>query len=97
MVNKELLVLEFTTNLSFIEQQLKTSGGDFLCSEDLAAADFMMAFSLETCMFEDVGKRLTKESYPACVEYVERLTAREAWKRAVARVEEAEKAQAEKR
>ena len=38
----------------------------------------MIAFTLEMCTFEDVGRPLTKEKYPACLEYVERLKAREA-------------------
>lgn len=85
-----LLDPEFALNLSFIEQQLKSSGGEYICGKDLAAADFLLAFSLETCMLEDVGKPLTKEKFPACVTYLERLKARDAWKRAIERVNEAE-------
>ena len=85
-----LLDPEFTLNLSFIEQQLRSSGGEYICGKDLAAADFLLAFSLETCMLEDVGKPLTKEKFPACVTYLERLKARDAWKRAIERVNEAE-------
>jgi glutathione S-transferase len=88
-VHQVLLDPEFALNLSFIEQQLKSSGGDYICGKDLAAADFLMAFSLDTCALEDVGKPLTKEKYPACVAYLERLKSREAWKRAVERIEEA--------
>jgi glutathione S-transferase len=86
-----LLDPEFKAELSFIEQQLKSSGGDYICGKDLAAADFLLAFSLETCMGEDVGRQLTKEKFPACVAYVERLQGRVAWKRALERIEEAEK------
>jgi glutathione S-transferase len=86
-----LLDPEFTLNLSFIEQQLKSSGGDYVCGKDLAAADFLLAFCLETCMLEDVGKPLTKNKFPACVEYLEKLKGRDAWKRAIERVDEAEK------
>lgn len=91
MVNQKLLTPEFSLNLSFIEQQLKTSGGDFICGKDLAVADFMLGFSLESCMIKDAGQPLTKEKYPACVAYVERLQAREARKRAEEKVEQAEK------
>lgn len=86
-----LLDPEFSLNLSFIEEQLNRSGGDYLCGKDLAAADFLLAFSLETCMLEEVGKPLTKEKYPTCVAYLERLKSREAWQRAVKRIEQAEK------
>jgi glutathione S-transferase len=89
-VHKKLLDTEFALYLSFVEEQLKSSGGDYLCGKDLAAADFMMAFSLETCTLQDVGEPLTKEKYPACVAYLERLKSREAWKRAMKRVDEAE-------
>jgi glutathione S-transferase len=91
MVNRLLLTPEFTMNLSFIEQQLKTSGGDYLCGKDIAAADYMLGFALESCMIKDAGQPLTKEKYPLCVAYVERLQAREAWQRALAKVEQAEK------
>jgi glutathione S-transferase len=90
-VHTKLLDPEFAANLSFIEQQLKSSGGDYLCGKDLAAADFLMAFCLETCTLKDVGQPLTKEKYPACVAYLERLKSRAAWKRAVERIAKAEK------
>lgn len=90
-VHELLLDPGFTTELSFIEQQLQSSGGDHICGKDLAAADFMLAFCLEVCMGDDVGRPLTKEKYPTCIAYLECLRNRAAWKRALERVEQAEK------
>jgi glutathione S-transferase len=95
-VHKLLLDPEFKAELSFIEQQLKSSGGDFICGKDMAAADFMLGFCLEVCMGDDVGRPLTKEKFPSCVAYLERLKSRLAWKRALERVDQAG-AEAEKK
>ncbi|KAF2461764.1 putative glutathione S-transferase [Lineolata rhizophorae] len=76
------------TNLSFLENQLATApdGGGFFCGPQLTGADFLMIFPLQAAR----GRAgLTKEKYPRLVQYVERLEAREAYKRAVKKIEEA--------
>ena len=75
----------FKTNFEFLEAQLASSpnGGEYLCGDTLTGADILMSFPLEAAK----GRAgMTPDKYPRLCEYVERLQAREAYKRAVQKV-----------
>jgi glutathione S-transferase len=83
----------------FVEEQLKTSRGDFLCGADLTGADIMLSckstgFFRPTCSDTspvplEAGKSrsgFTESQYPLIWAYVDRIHQREAYKRAVAKI-----------
>lgn len=76
----------FKTHYTFLESQLETSpdGGDFLCGKDITGADMLMEFPLVAG-----GSRsgMTKEAFPKLNAYIEKLHEREAYKRAVEKIE----------
>lgn len=87
-VDNAFLNENFKTQFDFLEQQLATSPqkGDFFCGPNLTGADIMMIFPLEA------GSRragITPQKYPKLAAFVERIHAREAYQRAVKKVEEA--------
>lgn len=72
-----------------MESQLQTSpnSGEYLCGPDFTAADILMSFPLEA------GKSrsgLTETQCPLLWKYVSKLQEREAYKRAVKKIEEIE-------
>jgi glutathione S-transferase len=79
----------FETHYKFLESQLDTSpnSGEFLCGENLTAADILMSFPLEA---GESRSGMTKEQFPRVWEYVARLHEREAYKRAVQKIVEVE-------
>ncbi|KAH6681619.1 glutathione S-transferas-like protein [Halenospora varia] len=79
----------FSTNFSFLEDQLKTSpeGGKYLCGPRLTGADILMSFPLLAAHEEGV---ITREQYPALVEYTERLGKEEGYLKAVEKIVEIE-------
>lgn len=70
--------------MEFLENDMAAHGGNYICGNELTAADIMMHFPLEAG-----GKRagMTKEKHPRLYAYVERIQQREAYKRAIARIE----------
>jgi len=79
----------FKTHLDFLEGQLASSphGGEYLCGREVTGADIMMSFPLEASK----GRAgLTEEKYPRLWAYVEKLEAREAYKRAVQKIVDVE-------
>jgi len=79
-IDSMFLQPNFKTNYEFLESQLATSSGDFLCGDELTGADIMMSFPLSTAK----GRSdLTQEKYPKIWAYVDRLESRNAFKRAV--------------
>ena len=82
-VESSFLNGQFATHYAFLEEQLSTSGGDYLCGSNLTGADILMSFPLEAAK-ERAG--LTKDKYPKCVAYVDRLLERDAYKRAMERI-----------
>ncbi len=80
---------QFETHYKFLESQLATSpdGGDFLCGKDLTAADVLMSFPLEA---GESRSGMKKEQFPKIWAYVDRLHAREAYKRSVNKIEAVE-------
>ncbi|MCJ1248246.1 hypothetical protein MMC30_005463 [Trapelia coarctata] len=79
----------FKTHLDFLESQLATSphDGEYLCGREITGADIMMSFPLEA---SKGLAGLTQEKYPRLWVYVEKLEARDAYKRAVQRIIDAE-------
>jgi len=71
---------EFTKQFSYIEDQLKSSRGEFLCGKEITGADFMMMFPLEN------GKILREDKYPLIDAYMERIRARDCYKRAIQKI-----------
>jgi glutathione S-transferase len=76
----------FTSHMDFLEDQLKTSGGDFFCGSQLTGADVMMVFPLEAGE-KRVG--ITEAKYPLLHKYIRRIHEREAYKKAIKKVEDA--------
>ena len=74
-------------NYEFLESQLATSGGDFLCGTELTGADILVSFPL-TAGKSRLG--LSQEQYPKLWAFIGRLESREAYKRAVQKVVEVE-------
>ena len=75
----------FKTHLDFLESQIATSpnGGEYLCGKELTGADILMSFPLGAAK----GRAgLTQEKYPKLWAYVDRLEAREPFKRAVQKI-----------
>ncbi|KAL1880725.1 bifunctional glutathione transferase/peroxidase [Diaporthe australafricana] len=75
-------------HLAFLEQQLETSGGDFLTGPDLTAADILMSYPLLAGKtgFDGMGKfarGTAKESFPKVYAYMDRLEAQAGWEKAV--------------
>lgn len=84
-VEKQFLNQEFKKQFDFLESQLGTSGGDFLCGPNFTGVDIMMIFPLQGAI---LGNLLDKVKYPKLAAYVDRLEARDAYKKAVKVVEE---------
>ncbi|KIW04806.1 uncharacterized protein PV09_03991 [Verruconis gallopava] len=84
-VEKQFLNQEIEKQFRFIEAQLGSSGGDFICGSELTGADIMLIFPLQGAI---EAKVLDKAKYPNISAYIDRLEAREAWKKAVRVVEE---------
>lgn len=86
-VENAFLTPNLKSNFDFLENQIATSpgGGQFLCGSKLTGADIIMVFPLEAAH----GRAgLTADKYPKLVEYINRLHQREAYKRAIKKVEE---------
>lgn len=79
----------FETHYKYVESQLETSpdSGEYLCGNAFTAADILMSFPLEA------GKSrsgLSEEQCPRIWKYVNTIREREAYKRAVKKIEEIE-------
>ena len=79
----------FDTHFAFLESQIQSSpgGGQYLCGTELTGADILMVFPLEAAKGRGF---ITAEKYPGLVAYVDRLSEREAYKTAVAKIVEVE-------
>lgn len=88
-VNSLYLAPNYKTHLDFLESQMATSpqDGNFLCGKSLTGADILMSFPLIAAK----GRAgLTQAKYPRLWAYVDRLEARDAYKRAVQKIVEIE-------
>ncbi|KAI1106897.1 glutathione S-transferase [Jackrogersella minutella] len=77
--------------LGFLEQQLETSGGDYLCGSDLTSADILISFALIAAKdkFETFGTwegGTPKTLYPKVFAYIDRLEAHPGYNRSVENV-----------
>ncbi|KAI0014199.1 glutathione S-transferase [Xylariaceae sp. FL0662B] len=80
-------------HLGFIEQQLDTSGGDYLCGPQLSAADVLLSFGLITAKdkFEAFGTWEgggPRALYPKVFAYIDRLETHPGYKRSVEKIRE---------
>jgi len=75
----------FRKHFNFLESQLATSGGDYICGKQFTGADVLMSFPFEMSIARN---GLTKEKFPHIVAYVEKLHQRDAYKRAVEKITE---------
>ncbi|KAI1082180.1 glutathione S-transferase [Whalleya microplaca] len=80
-------------HLGLLEQQLETSGGDYLCGPNLTSADVLLSFALITSkdQFETFGTWEgggPKALYPKVFAYIDRLEAHSGYKRSVEKIKE---------
>ncbi|KAF7545927.1 hypothetical protein G7046_g9451 [Stylonectria norvegica] len=80
-------------NLAFLEGQLATSSGKYLCCDKLTAADILMSFPLIAAKdrFDDLGAwegGSWKKQFPRVYEYVQLLENDEGYKRGVEKIKE---------
>ncbi|KAL7626566.1 bifunctional glutathione transferase/peroxidase [Parahypoxylon ruwenzoriense] len=81
------------TQLSFLERQLETSEGNYLCGPELTSADVLLSFGLITAKdkFETFGTwegSGPKELFPKFFAYIDRLEAHAGYKRSVGKIKE---------
>lgn len=79
--------------LGFLDQQLGTSGGGYLCGKHLTAADVLISFGLITAKdkvesFGDWSGSTPRALLPRLYEYIEKLENEEGYKRSVQKVKE---------
>ncbi|ETS76044.1 hypothetical protein PFICI_12988 [Pestalotiopsis fici W106-1] len=80
------------THLAFLEEQLATSGGDFLCGKDLTTADIVVSFALINYQsrFEEVGTWAEKPEklYPKVWAYINMIDAHPGYKKSAEKIKE---------
>jgi glutathione S-transferase len=70
------------THFSFLESQLKTSGGQYLCGKNLTGADILLSFPLIAAK----GTGFSKEKYPTLWAFTERLEKEKGYEKAVEKI-----------
>ncbi|CAN8096614.1 unnamed protein product [Discula destructiva] len=80
-------------HLGFLEQQLETSGGDYMTGPDLTAADILLSYPLlaGATGFDGMGKwpkGTAKESFPRLFAYMARLEQQPGYQKAVEKTKE---------
>lgn len=83
-IESAFLTRNIKLHLDFVENELKNTGGEFVCGNQLTGADIMMIFPLEMAA-QRAG--LTKAKYPTIAAWIERMRSREAYKKSVQRIE----------
>lgn len=88
-IESSFLQRNMKSHYDFLEGQLATSpgDGDYFCGNELTAAEIMLSFPLEA------GKTrsgFTQDQYPKIWALIDRIHARDAYKRAVAKIVEVE-------
>ncbi|GAP90009.2 putative glutathione S-transferase [Rosellinia necatrix] len=81
------------TQLAFLEKQLETSEGDFLCGKNLTSADVLLSFGLvsvkdKVAEFGSWPVGGPKAVYPKLYAYIDRLQSEPGYKNAVAKINE---------
>lgn len=87
-VEAAFLTPNLTTHYKFLESQISSSpeNGQFICGPKLTGADIMLVYPLENAR-SSAG--MTPAKYPKVDAYVTRLQERDAYKRAIAKAEDA--------
>ncbi|KAI9726461.1 MAG: hypothetical protein M1828_001283 [Chrysothrix sp. TS-e1954] len=85
-LNDGFLSKNYINHFDFLESQLSTSSGEFICGSDLTGADILLVFPLEAAREAQIG--MTKEKYPKLNAYLDKLLARPAYGRAVQRIKD---------
>lgn len=80
-------------HLGFLEKQLETSGGDYLCGPDLTSADLLLSFGLITAKDKFVTFGAweggdPKALFPKLFAYIDRLESHPGYQRSVEKVKE---------
>lgn len=80
---------QFNVHYKFLEDQLSSSpdGGEYLCGNDLTAADILMSFAIEA------GNRSSgfkQEQFPKVFAYLEKLHQQAGYKKATEKIIETE-------
>jgi glutathione S-transferase len=79
-------------HLEFLENQLATSGGDYLCGKNLTSADITLSFALITyqSQFEALGKWDTppEKLYPKLWAYISRMDSHPGYKKSAEKIKE---------
>ncbi|KAI0598599.1 glutathione S-transferase [Biscogniauxia sp. FL1348] len=89
----KLVLPNAKSHLGFLEKQLETSGGDYICGADLTSADILLSFGLIAAKdkFETFG---TWEEggptalYPKVFAYIDRLESHPGYKRSTEKIKE---------
>lgn len=85
----EFLGPQFETHFGFLESQLKTSGGNYLCGTNLTGADILMSFPLiagkERAIQNTPG---SKDKYPNLLAYIQRIEKEPGYVKAVDKIVE---------
>ncbi|KAK4868463.1 hypothetical protein LT330_007185 [Penicillium expansum] len=91
-VENQFLTRNVEGNLSFLEEQLRTSpeGGEFICGKELTAADILLSFPVIAVTMRSLKEEKNKGKYPLLVAYANRLERNEGYQRAVKKIEEVE-------
>jgi glutathione S-transferase len=91
-VFNSFLMLNVKTHLAFLEDQLATSGGDYLCGPDLTSADIVVSFALITykTRFEQIGTwdKSPEKLYPKVWAYINRIDDHPGYKRSADKIKE---------
>ncbi|KAK7967016.1 uncharacterized protein PG986_001293 [Apiospora aurea] len=80
------------THLGFLEQQITTSGGDYMCGTELSAADIVLAFGLVTAkgQFGTFGRweQSPEKQYPKLWAWMDRMEKEPGYQKSVAKIKE---------
>ncbi|KAI1348311.1 putative glutathione S-transferase [Xylaria sp. FL0043] len=92
-VLSSFVVPNLKAQLAFLEKQLETSGGDFLCGKNLTSADVLLSFGLVSIKdrLEELGSWPTggpKAVYPKLFTYIARLESQPGYKKSIEKIKE---------
>ncbi|KAI8628597.1 hypothetical protein F5Y19DRAFT_476146 [Xylariaceae sp. FL1651] len=81
------------SQLGFLERQLETSEGDFLCGKNLTSADILISFALITAKDKVAGFGAwpaggPKALFPKLYDYIDRLESEPGYKKSVEKIEQ---------
>jgi glutathione S-transferase len=85
-VKTEFLEPNFDTHFAFIEEQLATSGGRYLCGDKLTGADIMMGYPILVVTSDHGPATVNRERFPHMFAYAAALQATESYNKAVKKV-----------